>query len=55
VSLDARYWAEEAFDAGLVDSIEDGASYTYVKREKILGKAMFTYWPHFELLSDYEE
>jgi signal peptidase I len=55
VSLDARYWAEEAFEEGLVSSVEAGQSFTYVKREKILGKAMFTYWPHFELLSDYEE
>jgi signal peptidase I len=55
VSLDARYWAEEAFEAGLVSSVEEGQSYTYVKRDKILGKAMFTYWPHFEKLSDYEE
>jgi signal peptidase I len=54
-SLDARYWAEEAFEAGLVSSVEEGESYTYVKRDKILSKAMFTYWPHFEFLSDYDE
>ena len=55
VSEDARYWAEEAYEQGLADSVEDGESYTYVSRDKILGKAMFTYWPHFHLLSDYEE
>ena len=55
VSEDARYWAEEAYEQGLADSVEDGESYTYVSRDKILGKAMFTYWPHFQLLSDYEE
>lgn len=55
VSEDARYWAEEAYENGLVDSVEAGESYTYVSRDKILGKAMFTYWPHFQLLSDYEE
>lgn len=55
VSEDARYWAEEAYENGLADSVEDGESYTYVRRDKILGKAMFTYWPHFQLLSDYEE
>lgn len=55
VSLDARYWAEEALAEGLVDSVEEGESFTYVKKDKILGKAMFTYWPHFRLLSDYEE
>lgn len=55
VSEDARYWAETAYEQGLADSVEDGESYTYVSRDKILGKAMFTYWPHFQLLSDYEE
>ena len=55
VSEDARYCAEEAYEYGLADSVEDGESYTYVRRDKILGKAMFTYWPHFQLLSDYEE
>lgn len=55
VSLDARYWAEEAYSGGLADSVEDGEEFTYVSRDKILGKAMFTYWPHFQLLSDYEE
>lgn len=55
VSEDARYWAEEAYEFGLADSVEDGEAYTYVHRDKILGKAVFTYWPHFQLLSDYEE
>lgn len=55
VSMDARYWAEEALTNGLVDSVEDGERFVYVHRDKILGKAMFTYWPHFRLLSDYEE
>lgn len=55
VSLDARYWAEEAYSGGLADSVEDGEEFIYVSRDKILGKAMFTYWPHFQLLSDYEE
>ncbi len=55
VSADARYWAEEAYDNGLVDSVKDGTPYEYVSRDKILGKAMFTYWPHFRLLSDYSE
>lgn len=55
VSEDARYWAEEAYLCGLADSVEAGSDYTYVSRDKILGKAIFTYWPHFQLLSDYEE
>ena len=55
VSEDARYWAEEAYVEDLVDTVEEGEPYTYVSRDKILGKAVFTYWPHFQLLSDYEE
>lgn len=55
VSEDARYWAEQAYTDGLADSVEAGEAYTYVHRDKILGKAIFTYWPHFQLLSDYEE
>lgn len=55
VSEDARYWAQTAYEQGLADSEEAGSAYTYVSRDKILGKAMFTYWPHFQLLSDYEE
>lgn len=55
ISEDARYWAEEAYTEGLADSVEEAETYTYVNRDKILGKAMFTYWPHFQLLSDYEE
>lgn len=55
VSLDARYWAQEAYEADLVDSLEEGESYSYVPKDKIRGKAMFTYWPHIKLLSDYEE
>lgn len=55
VSADARYWAEEAYENGLAASIEEAQVYTYVHEEQILGKAIFTYWPHFQLLSDYEE
>lgn len=55
LSLDARYWAEEAYIDELVDTIEEGESYTYVSRDQIRGKAMFTYWPRFRVLTDYEE
>lgn len=55
VSADARYWAEEAYENGLADSIADAENYTYVREDQILGKAIFTYWPHFQLLSDYTE
>lgn len=55
VSEDARYWADKAYECGLADSVEKGEPYTYVHRDKILGKAIVTYWPHFQLLSDYKE
>ncbi len=55
VSLDARYWAQEAYDNGLADSMEDAEGFSFVARDKILGKAMFTYWPHFKILSGYSE
>ncbi|MBR4760577.1 MAG: signal peptidase I [Lachnospiraceae bacterium] len=46
-SADSRYWAGEAVQAGLAkdykDAIEKG--YCFVKREKILGKAAFEYFP----------
>lgn len=54
VSLDARFWAEEAYDLGLVESVEAGESYTFVKKEQILGKAVIKYWPKIKLLSTYE-
>lgn len=55
VSEDARYWAENAYAEDLVDSVEEGESYTFVRKDQILGKAMFTYWPHFKKLSNYVE
>lgn len=48
-SADSRYWAGEAavlFDAAGVEiSDEELIGLSYVKRESILGKAMFRYWP----------
>lgn len=55
VSEDARYWAEDALDNGVAKTETQAQQFTYVARDKILGKAMFTYWPSFKLLSDYEE
>ncbi len=46
-SADSRYWAGEAVQAGVAkdyaDAVEKG--YCFVKKEKILGKAMFRYFP----------
>ncbi len=57
VSLDARAWAEEALDYGVADSPEEAMKYTYVEESKILGKAIFKYYPHIEslLASDLQE
>ena len=49
-SEDARYWAENAVDMGLAETIEEAEPYTYVKKEKILGKAIFTYFRKFRIL-----
>lgn len=53
VSLDARYWAAKAVEAGLADTEEEAQSYTYVAKNKILAKAVFVYWPvsEWKLLS----
>lgn len=50
VSQDARYWAKIAYKSGLADSEEDAEQYTYVKRDQLLGKAIFVYWPQFKYL-----
>ncbi len=48
ISLDARYWAEEAMDEGLVDNWDDAEAYTFVPKSEILGKAIFKYYPKLE-------
>ena len=45
VSLDARFWAQEAVNAGLASNLEEAQSYTYVARDKIVAKAVLVYWP----------
>ena len=50
VSLDSRYWADYAYGEGVADTKEEAQAYTYVKKEKILGKAIFKYWPHISSL-----
>ena len=51
-SLDARYWADEAVKKGLTADRDEALNYCYVSEDKILGKAMFTYWPSFSKLAD---
>ena len=55
ISLDARFWAEEAVEAGLAPSVAGAEEYTYVKKSQILGKAVIKYWPKIVLLSNYRE
>lgn len=49
-SLDGRFWAQEAVSAGLADSQEDALSYSFVRKDQIKGKAIFTYYSSFKLL-----
>lgn len=45
VSLDARYWANEAMEYGVAATEAESEKYSYVSRDEILGKAEFKYWP----------
>lgn len=49
-SEDARYWADNALNEGLADTEEEAEQYTYVQKDKILGKAIFTYFRKFRIL-----
>lgn len=49
-SEDARYWAENAVFEELAETIEEAEPYMYVRKEKILGKAVFTYFRKFRIL-----
>lgn len=56
-SLDSRFWAEKALESGLAATQEDALQYSFVKKEKIKGKAIFTYYKSFKLLvhtADYQ-
>ncbi|MBQ7506103.1 MAG: signal peptidase I [Lachnospiraceae bacterium] len=55
VSLDARYWANEAIEAGLTEDWEVAEEYTFVPKKDILGKAIFKYYPKFEVLNGKKE
>ena len=50
-SADGRFWPEEAVRMGKADDLEDAAAkdYYFVKRKKILGKAIFRYYPFTEI------
>ncbi len=50
-SADSRVWAEEAMLAGLAQTPEEAQKYTYVTDRELRGKAIFTYYRHFKLLT----
>jgi len=54
-SLDGRYWATEAVMNGQASTVEEaiGKGYCFVKRDTILGKAIFRYFPSFANLTEY--
>lgn len=54
ISLDARFWANEALQAGIASDEAEAQKYTYVTKEQILGRAIFKYYPHLESLLAYE-
>lgn len=53
ISLDARFWAEQALQDGVADNKEDARQYTYVDAGQILGQAIMKYYPHFKSLLSY--
>ena len=50
-SLDARFWTSDAFMLGKADNEEEAQSFTFVKKEDIIGKAIFKYYRSFDLLT----
>lgn len=49
-SEDARFWAQIALEQGLADTPEEAEQYRFVERDKIKGKAIFTYYSSFRML-----
>lgn len=54
-SSDGREWAQEAMDMGLADTPEDAEKYSYVKRDEVKAKAIFTYFPSIRMLDHKQE
>ncbi len=50
ISEDARYWAQNALDAGVAANDAEARAYTYVHKDAIIGQAILKYYPHFQLL-----
>ncbi len=47
ISGDSRYWAQEAVDGGVAANWEEAKQYTYVHKDKIIGRAILKYYPNF--------
>lgn len=45
ISLDARYWAQEALRSGVAATEEEALGYTFVSEDDIYAKAVLEYWP----------
>ena len=52
ISLDARFWANQALEDGVAKNEQEAQQYTYVQKEQILGRAILKYFPHFQSLLD---
>lgn len=49
ISEDARYWAQCAIDKGVASNMEEAQAYTYVHKDKLIGRAILKYYPKFHL------
>ncbi len=49
ISEDGRDWADCAMDDGVAANEEEAQVYTYVHKDKILGRAIMKYYPKFDL------
>ena len=52
ISLDSRFYANEALEAGVAENDTEADTYTYVTRKEIVAKAWFSFWPKFYLIKN---
>lgn len=50
ISLDARFWAQEAVQDGIAEDETQAQKYIYVTSDQILGRAVFKYYPNVKSL-----
>lgn len=53
ISLDARFWAEQAIVEDVAQNEEEAQQYVYVNSDQILGRAIIKYYPKFKSLLAY--